>query len=332
MANNSSGKNIKKTGQIYYTQVATTPEGEPIMMGTFLVANPPVVILFDSGASHTFISKKFVEKYCIPCTESREGFIIHSPGGKIFTKEVAFNVPVTLAERDFPTNMIVLKGQDIDVILGMNWLDQHKAILNTDLRTIRLSYGHEEVLLSIPVAIPAKPFGRVYEAIMPEIRDISLVCEFPDVFPEDLPRLPPERDVKFVIELKPSTAPISRRSYQMPPNELAELKTQLQDILEKGFIRPSSSPWGCPAIFVKKKDQTLWMCMDYRPLNEFTIKNKYPLPRIDILFDKLTGAQGFSKIDLGSGYHQIRIRPEDIPKTAFTMGYGLFEYLVMYFG
>jgi hypothetical protein len=241
-------------------------------------------------------------------------------------------VPVTLAERNFPTNMIVLKGQDIDVILGMNWLAQHKAILNTVLRTIKLSHGHEEVLLSIPVAIPAKPFGWVYEAIIPEIQDIPVVCEFLDVFPEDLPGLPPERDVEFVIELKPGTTPISRRSYRMPPNELVELKTQLQDLLEKGFIRPSSSPWGCPAIFVKKKDQTLRMCMDYRPLNEVTIKNKYPLPRIDILFDQLTGARVFSKIDLKSGYHQIRIRPEDIPKTAFTTQYGLFEYLVMSFG
>jgi hypothetical protein len=119
------GKNFKKTGQIYYTQVATTPEGEPVMMGTYLVANYPAVILFDSGASHTFISKIFVEKHCIPCTESREGFIIHSPGGRIFTKELAFHISVVLAGREFPTNMIVLKGQDIDVILGMNWLAQH---------------------------------------------------------------------------------------------------------------------------------------------------------------------------------------------------------------
>jgi hypothetical protein len=118
----------------------------------------------------------------------------------------------------------------------------------------------------------------------------------------------------------------------MPLNELAELKTQLQDLLEKGFIRPSSSPWGCPAIFFKKKDQTLWMCVDYRPLNEVTIKNKYPLPRIDILFDQLIRARVFSKIELRAGYHQICIRPEDIPKTAFTTRYGLFEYLVMSFG
>jgi hypothetical protein len=242
--------------------VATPSEGEPVMMGTFLVANYPAVILFDSGASHTFISTNFEEKHCIPCTESREGFIIHSPGGRIFTKEVTFHIPVTLAGREFPTNMIVLKGQDIDVILGMNWLAQHKAIINTDLRTIKLSHGHEEIKLSIPVAVLVKPSRQVYEAIIPEIQDILVVCEFPDVFPQDFPGLPPERDVEFVIELKPGTSPISRRSYRMPPNELAELKTQLQDLLEKGFIRPSSSPWGCPTIFVKKKDQTLRMCVD----------------------------------------------------------------------
>jgi hypothetical protein len=228
--------------------------------------------------------------------------------------------------------MIVIKGQDIDVILGMNWLAQHKAIINTDLRTIKLGHGHEEIQLFIPVAIPVKASGQVYEAIIQEIKDIPVVCEFPIVFPEDLSRLPPERDVEFVIELNPGTVPISRRSYHMPPNELAELKTQLQDLLEKGFIIPSSSPWGCPAIFVKKKDQTLRMCVDYRPLNEVTIKNKNPLPRIDILFDQHIGARVFSKIDLRSGYHQIRIRPEDIPKTAFTMRYELFEYPVMCFG
>jgi hypothetical protein len=121
-AKGNVGKNMKKTGQIYYTQVATTPDGEPVMMGTFLMANQPALILFDSGASHTFISKKFVEQHCISYHKSKEGFKIQSPGGQIFTREVAYQVPVTLAGRDFPTNMIVLKGQDIDVILGMNWL------------------------------------------------------------------------------------------------------------------------------------------------------------------------------------------------------------------
>jgi hypothetical protein len=118
----------------------------------------------------------------------------------------------------------------------------------------------------------------------------------------------------------------------MPPNELAELKVQLNELLKKELIRPSLSPWGCPAIFVKKKDQSLWMCVDYRPLNAVTVKNKYPLPRIDILFDQLSKTKVFSKIDLRSGYHQIKIRPKDVPKTAFSMRYGLYEYLVMSFG
>jgi hypothetical protein len=118
----------------------------------------------------------------------------------------------------------------------------------------------------------------------------------------------------------------------MPPNELAELKKQLQDLLTKGLIHLSSSEWGCPALFMKKKDNSLWMCVDYRPLNAVTIKNKYPLPRIDILFDQLSKAKVFSKIDLRSWYHQIKIRPQDVPKTAFSTRYGLYEYLVMSFG
>jgi hypothetical protein len=117
----------------------------------------------------------------------------------------------------------------------------------------------------------------------------------------------------------------------MPPKELAELKIQLQELLDKGFIQPSSLPWGCPTIFVKK-DKTLRLCVDYHPLNEVTIKNKYPLPRNDLLFDQLARAKVFAKIDLRSGYHQIKIHLKDIPKTAFTTRYGLYEYLVMSFG
>jgi hypothetical protein len=186
--------------------------------------------------------------------------------------------------------------------------------------------------LLIQLPIPKRIVERICTTSVKEICDIPVVCEFLDVFPDDLPGLPPDREVEFVIDLKPGTAPISRRAYRMPPNELAELKVQLQELLGKGFIKPSSSPWGCLALFVKKKDQTLRMCVDYRPLNEVTIKNKYMLPHIDILFDQLAGAKVFSKIDLRSGYHQIKIQPEDIPKTAFTTRYGLYEYLVMSFG
>jgi hypothetical protein len=164
------------------------------------------------------------------------------------------------------------------------------------------------------------------------VERIPVVCEYPDVFPDELPGMPPDRDIEFAIELQPGTAPVSKRPYRMPPVELVELKKQLQELLDKGFIRPSTSPWGCPALFVKKKNESLRLCVDYRPLNAVTIKNKYPLPRIDVLFDQLVGAKVFSKIDLRSGYHQIKIRDNDIPKTAFSTRYGLYEYLVMSFG
>jgi hypothetical protein len=144
--------------------------------------------------------------------------------------------------------------------------------------------------------------------------------------------MPLERDIEFKIELQPGTAPITKSPYKMTWDELAKLKIQLKDLLDKGYIYPSSSPWGCPALFVMKKDKELCLCVDYRLLNAVTIKNKYPLPCIDILFDQLVGAQVFSKIDLCSGYHQIKIRAKDIPKTAFSMRYGLYEYLVITFG
>jgi hypothetical protein len=159
-----------------------------------------------------------------------------------------------------------------------------------------------------------------------------VVQDFPDVFPEELPGTPPDRDIEFLIELLPGTPPISKRPYRMPENELVELKKQIAEFQAKGFIRPSSSPWGAPVLFVEKKDGTQRMCVDYRSLNEVTIKNKYPLPRIEDLFDQMKGASIFSKIDLRSGYHQLKIRESDIPKTAFCTRYGLYEYTVMSFG
>jgi hypothetical protein len=164
------------------------------------------------------------------------------------------------------------------------------------------------------------------------VERIPVVCEYPDFFPDELPGMPPDRGIECTIELQPGTTPISKRPYRMPSAELAELKKQLQELLDKGFIRPSTSPWGCPALFVKKKDESLRLCVDYRPLNAVTINNKYPLPRIDVLFDQLVGAKVFSKIDLRFGYHQIKIRASDISKTTFSTTYELYEYLVMSFG
>jgi hypothetical protein len=161
---------------------------------------------------------------------------------------------------------------------------------------------------------------------------VPVVNEFPDVFPEELPGMPPDRDIEFVIELKPSTTPIYKTPHRMAAPELAKLKEHIKELLEKGFIHPSSFPWGAPVIFFPKKDGTQRLCVDYRALNEVTVKNKYPLPRIDDLFDQLCGVCVFSKIDLRLGYHQLKIRECDIPKTAFVSTYGLYEYTVMSFG
>nr|GFC40523.1 putative nucleotidyltransferase, ribonuclease H [Tanacetum cinerariifolium] len=146
--------------------------------------------------------------------------------------------------------------------------------------------------------------------------------EFPDVFPDELPGIPPVREVEFNIELIPGAEPISKALYRMAPVELKELKDQLQELLEGCFIRPSVSPWGAPVLFVKKKDGSMRLCIDYRELNKITIRNRYPLPRIDDLFDQLQGAMNFSKIDLRSGYHQLRVKEQDISKTAFRTRYG----------
>ncbi|KAD4385781.1 hypothetical protein E3N88_25950 [Mikania micrantha] len=170
------------------------------------------------------------------------------------------------------------------------------------------------------------------EKVVQKLEDVPIVREFPDVFPDDLPGIPSDRDVEFRIDLILGAKRIAKAPYRLAPSELQELMTQLQDLLDKGFICPSISPWGAPVLFVKKKDGSLRMCIDYRELNKVTVMNKYPLPRIDDLFDQLQGASWFSKIDLCSGYHQLKVKEEDVPKTAFRTRYGHYEFLVISFG
>ena len=164
------------------------------------------------------------------------------------------------------------------------------------------------------------------------VDEIPVFREFPDVFPYDIARLPPERQVEFTIDLISGTEPISIPLYKMAPAELRELKAQLEELLSNGFIRSSISPWGGSVLFVKKKDGSLWLCIDYMQLNRVTIRNQYPHPRIDELFDQLQGSRVYSKIDLRSGYHQLRVQKINIPKTAFKTRYGHYEFLVMPFG
>jgi hypothetical protein len=159
-----------------------------------------------------------------------------------------------------------------------------------------------------------------------------VVRDFPDVFREELPGMPPYREVEFVIDPLPGSAPTFKRPYRMSVEELKGLKKQLTELQEAGYIRLSSSPWGAPVLFVQNKDGSQRMCVDYRSLNDVIMKNKYSLPRVEDLFDHMRGARVFSKIDLRSGYHQVKIRPSDIPKMDFSTRYGLYEFTVMSFG
>jgi hypothetical protein len=227
--------------------------------------------------------------------------------------------------------MIILESSGIDVILGIDYLTKYDGVISCAKRMVTLTSPQGE-RIEVNVSLPATAEAMVNQLEDKSLEHIRIVCEYPDVFSEELPGMPPDRDIEFSIELLPGTAPISKRAYQMDVKDLIELKKQIEELLEKYFIRPSSSPWGAPDLFVNKKDGSRRMCVDYRSLNEVTIKNKYPLPRIEDLFDQMRGATIFSKIDLRSGYHQLKIRTEDIPKTAFTTRYGLYEFLVMSFG
>ncbi|GJT24104.1 putative reverse transcriptase domain-containing protein [Tanacetum coccineum] len=164
------------------------------------------------------------------------------------------------------------------------------------------------------------------------LEDVPIMRNFLEVFPEEFLGLPPTLQVEFQIELVPSATPVARSLYRLAPSKMQELSAQLQELSDKGVIRPSSSPWGAPILFVKKKDGSFRMCIDYRELNKLIVKNRYLLPRIDDLFDQLQRSRVYSKIDMKSGYHQLRVREEDIPKTAFRTRYGHYEFQVMPFG
>ncbi|WVZ89822.1 hypothetical protein U9M48_036180 [Paspalum notatum var. saurae] len=288
------------------------PEGEPVLASTFLVNEHPTVVLFDSGATHTFISRSYATKHGYHIDNMKAKYHITAPGSPIDTNQMVRHLSLCIGTEEFYVDPVVLPNQGIDIILGMDWMKEHNVVLDITSRTVQMKSSKSGKVMHIHL-----PSHKHSPPTL--IKKIPVVSDFPDVFPEELPGLPPDRDVEFAIELVPGTAPVSKRPYRMAPDELKELKTQLQEQLDKG-----SSPWGCPALFVEKKDQGgKRLCVDYRPLNAVTVKNKYPLPHIDILFDQLGGATVFSKIDLRSGYHQIKVREEDIPKTAFSMRHGL---------
>ncbi|GJW67345.1 putative reverse transcriptase domain-containing protein [Tanacetum coccineum] len=260
----------------------------------------------------------------------------------------------------FNIDLMPIDLGSFNVIIGMDWLAKNHAVIVYDEKIVHIPYENEILIvqgdksdkekkstLSIISCVKAQKYMEkgcqlfLAQVMVKEtedkskekrLEDVPTVRDFPEVFPEDLPGLPPTRQVEFQIDLVPGAAPVARAPYRLAPSEMEELSTQLQELSDKGFIRPSSSPWGAPVLFVKKKDGSFRMCIDYRELNKLTVRNRYPLPRIDDLFDQLQGSSVYSKIDLRYGYHQLRVRDEDIPKTAFRTRYGHYEFQVMPFG
>jgi len=335
---------VRSTGRVFTLDAAEASKSKNLIQGECFIRGIPLLVLFDSGATHSFISYACVKKFKLPVSPLKTNLVISTPtSDSVVASDICLGCPIEISTRTFFVNLICLPLNQIDVILGMDWLSSNHVLLNCFEQKVMFDDSRvtrDEMFISAnQVVASLKEDEQVYMILSNlevetkvSINDLPVVRDFSDVFPEDLCGLPPEREIEFSIDLIPGVGPISIAPYRMSSVELVELKKQVEDLLAKQFVRPSVSPWGAPVLLVKKKDGTMRLCVDYRQLNKVTIKNKYPLPRIDDLMDQLVGACVFSKIDLRSGYHQIRVKPEDIPKTAFRTRYGHYEYLVMPFG
>ncbi|GJW12274.1 putative reverse transcriptase domain-containing protein [Tanacetum coccineum] len=266
-----------------------------VVKGAFLLNNHYASMIFDSGADRSFMSTTFSTLLDITPDTLDVSYAVELADGRISeTNTILRGCTLGLLGHPFNIDLMPVELGSCDVIIGMDWLANHHAVIVCDEKIVRIPFGDEFLI----VQVTKKEIEN--ESEKKRLEDVPTVQDFPEVFPEDLHRLPPMR--------------------------------QLQELSDKGFIRPGSSPWGAPVLFVKKKDGSFRMCIDYRELNKLTVKNRYPLPRIDDLFDQLQGSSVYSKIDLRSGYHQLRVREEDIPKTSFRTRYGHYEFQVMPFG
>jgi hypothetical protein len=309
----------------------SVPEDADVVYGMFLINSIPASVLFDSGASHSFITKSFVEKHNRLNYPLKKKLLIRSPGGELTASHSCPQTKIEIRGLSFLVELIILESSGINVILVIDYLTKYDGVISCAKRMVTLTRTQGE-RIEVNVSMPATAEAMVNQLEEKSLENVRIVCEYPDIFPEELPGIPSDRDIEFSIELLPGSAPISKRAYRMDVKDLIELKKQIEELLEKGFIRPSLSPWGAPILFVNKKDGSRRMCVDYRSLNKVTIKNKYLLPWIEDMFDQMRGAIVFSKIDLRSGYHQLKIRTEDIPKITFTTRYRLYEFLIMSFG
>ena len=319
------------------------------------------VAMVDSGSTGDFVSEEFVQRNRLVSRYYESPKTVWLADGKEHTVRSYIECRVNMGELTEKVELAVIPLAGYDVILGIPWLKRQSPVINWNTSAVNVTVNGVlcelpqhvdrctpvvELVSRLQVVRDVQKGEQMYLAIVRPLDSVpsdskavlnndasNIVSEFKDVFPEDLPNgLPPKRPVDHRIELDPGQQPPSRPTYRMSQPEMDELKKQLAELMDKGYIRESKSPYGAPVLFVKKKEGTLRMCVDYRALNKITIKNKYPLPRVDELLDRLSGAKYFSKIDLRSGYWQVRIADEDIPKTAFRTRYGHFEFLVMPFG
>ncbi|KAG8472758.1 hypothetical protein CXB51_034674 [Gossypium anomalum] len=307
----SEGRAPARTYAIKAREDASSPD---VITGTFSLYDINVIALIDPGSTYSYVCMKLVSSMNIPIENTEFMVRVSNPLGKcVIVDKVCKKCPLMIRGHYFLADLMLLPFDEFDVILGMDWLTLHDAIVNCKENVIELKSENGETL---------RVESDISEALSSVISSMSAQRYLrKDVFPEELSGLSPVREVEFGIDLIPGIAPISISPYRMAPAELKELKSQLQELTDKGFVRPSFSPWGAPVLFVKKKDGSMRLCVDYRQLNKVTIKNKYPLPRIDDLFDQLKGATWFSKIDLRSGYYQLRVKESDVPKTAFRTSY-----------
>ncbi|KAJ0544333.1 putative nucleotidyltransferase, Ribonuclease H [Helianthus annuus] len=336
--------------QLTTVEAKTEPD---VVSGIFAINSIPAHVLFDTGANKSFISHGLIRHPSFVLTKLPMPLEVEIGDNKnFFVYDICRDCKISIDDEEYPIDLIPMSMGEFQVVVGMDWLSRYRAKVMCFRKEIKLTspsgksvtiHGEKEgkpVMCSMIKAYKLMRHGcRAFMIYANEpdkgllkIEDVPVVREYADVFPEDLSGIPPEREVEFGIELIPGAKPVARAPYRLAPSELQELMSQIQDLLDKGFIRPSVSPWGAPVLFVKKKDGSMRMCIDYRELNKLTVKNRYPLLRIDDLFDQLQGAKWFSKIDLRSGYHQLRVKEEDIPKTAFRTRYGHYEFLVMSFG
>ncbi|GKB16558.1 putative reverse transcriptase domain-containing protein [Tanacetum coccineum] len=341
------------TGHVYALRDAEQGQGPNVVTGTFLLNNRYARVLFDSGSDKSFINSEFSHLIDIKPVRLNISYEVELVDGKLVsTNTVLRGCTLNLLNQLFEVDLMPIELGTFDVIIGMDWLVKHDALIVCGKKEVHIPVkgkmlvvkgNCDESRLKVVSCIKVIKYIEMgchlfiahvtkKEPQEKHLEDVPIICDFPEVFPNDLPGLPPPRQVEFRIELMPGAAPVARASYCLAPSELKELSDQLKELSDKGFIRPSLSPWGAPVLFVKKKGGPFRMCIDYRELNKITFKNRYPLPRIDDLFDQLQGSSVYSKIDLRSGYHQLHIREEDIPIIAFRTRYGHFEFQVMPFG